>query len=75
MKTGKLNRTILAVENRYLSKDIPIGKVVYEYVGYTYGCISSGVAVSDKPGQTPFYEVPIGSVDWDRGIISSSREI
>ena len=47
------------------------GKEVYEYSGYTYGCISpSGIAVSDQPEMSPFYEMPADSVSWDGDILT-----
>ena len=42
---------------------IPKDKIVYEYQGCTYNCISpDGVAVTDKLGEIPFYEMPINSL-------------
>ncbi len=64
-KRGVLNRAVTKEECPWLNKDLKKGKVVYKYTGYTYGCIGRGVAVSDKPGKTPFYEVPHSAVTWD----------
>jgi hypothetical protein len=45
-------------------KTVPEGAVVYEYRGYTYGCISpGGIAVSFEPGETPFFQVPADAVE------------
>ena len=62
---GVMNKTLCVDDYGYLPGCIVKGKVVYKYTGYTYGLISrDGVAVSDQPGETPFYEVPGDSVDW-----------
>ena len=64
-REGRLIRAVTEKECPWLSKNLPQGKKVYEYSGYTYGCISSrGVAVSDKPDTTPFYEVPKDAAGW-----------
>lgn len=64
-QAGVLNRIVTQQECSWLSEDLPKGKVVYRYYGQTYGCISSdGEAVTDKPDETPFYEIPESSVDW-----------
>lgn len=36
------------------------GDIVWEYTGATYGCINwnNGMAVSEFPGETPFFEFP-----------------
>lgn len=66
MKKGKLNRDVTNKECSWLAKDLKKDHVVYEYPGYTYNCIGkNGVAVSDKPEEPPFYEVPINAVDWE----------
>jgi len=63
---GILNRDVTTKECSWLSKDLPKGKAVYEYNGYTYNCIGkNGVAVSDEPEKTPFYKVPRSSVNWE----------
>jgi hypothetical protein len=60
-----LNRTVSKNEAPWLNSDLPKGKIVYRYAGATYGCIGwNGVAVSDKPDSTPFYEVPASAVTW-----------
>ena len=44
----------------WLDSRIREGTVVYEYTGYTYGCISdTGVAVTFKEGVEPFFELPL----------------
>ena len=63
-KIGHLNRSVTIKECHWLGKDLEKGKVVYEYNGCTYGAVASGIAVSDKPNKTPFYEIPRDSVDW-----------
>lgn len=64
-KAGLLNRDINVEKYSWLDKDLPKGSMVYKYYGYTYGFISeSGVAVTDEPGKTPFFEIPKDSIDW-----------
>jgi|TARA_Y100000310_G_C20548630_1_gene746886 hypothetical protein len=66
--SGQLNRSVTTTECPWLDGDLPEGKVVHRYDGVTYGCITeSGVAVTDEPNQTPFYEVPRDSVTWKEG--------
>jgi hypothetical protein len=39
------------------------GRIVWEYLGCTYGCMSGDeVAVSLQPGKAPFYGVPLGAL-------------
>lgn len=65
-RRGVLNRKVTRKECPWLGRDLPKGKKVYEYDNYTYGCIDSGgIAVTDKPETTPFYEIPENSVDFD----------
>ena len=65
-RKGHLVRNVTRQECWWLSADLmEEGKEVYEYAGYTYGCVSSsGIAVSDQPDKNPFYEVPADSVSW-----------
>lgn len=41
------------------------GARVFEFHGATYGCINyaAGFAVSERPGENPFYEMPHGAVE------------
>jgi hypothetical protein len=65
-KKGHLTRNITTKKCPWLGKGLEKGKVVYEYTGYTYDCITSGgIAVSDKPDKDPFYQVPENAVKWD----------
>jgi hypothetical protein len=44
--------------------ELPVGLVVHEYTGPTYGCIHGDlVAISLTPGQTPFYGIPSSAVE------------
>ncbi len=67
-KEGTINRTLSKDESKSGNSSGRIlekGTKVYEFNGATYGAISrKGIAVSDKPDQPPFYEVPKNSVDW-----------
>lgn len=58
MKTYTVTRSVPKKECPWLDRDIEVGEKVYEYLGCTYGCISSGQAVSFEPGKTPFFEIP-----------------
>lgn len=62
---GIVNRTLTPAEFHWLHKVVKKGTVVYRYRDCTYGAISTtGVAVTLKPDQTPFFEVPGTAVDW-----------
>lgn len=62
---GMIVRDVTPREYDWLEKPISAGRSIFKYLGCTYGCISpNGVAVSDKDGETPFYEVPLDSVRW-----------
>jgi hypothetical protein len=65
-RKGRLSRQVTTEECHWLRKNLEKGKVVHEFKGCTYGCISSGIAVSDKPDETPFYEIPRDAVEWDK---------
>lgn len=57
-------RNIYTEECPWLEKDILIGTELFKYNGYTYGCISDkGIAVCEKEGEIPFFEVPLGSIE------------
>lgn len=60
----KLIRTVTTKECPWLERDYIEGDVVHKYNAYTYGCISSdGVACSKIEGKTPFFELPMNSVN------------
>lgn len=41
------------------------GRIVYEYPFSMYGCLSAGgIGVTDKPCETPAYQVPETAVEW-----------
>ena len=40
-----------------------VGDVVYEFSGYTYGCVGSGIPVTRVPDELPFCEVPRDCVE------------
>lgn len=66
MKKGKLTRDLSKKECPWLGKELKKGLTVFQYDGYTYGCVTdSGIAVTDKPGILPFFEVPKNSVVWE----------
>ena len=59
MKVLVTTRTITQQECPWLDMDMPSGTAVWEYNGCVYGCISStGVAVTAKAAETPFFEIP-----------------
>lgn len=53
-----VTRDVTRKECRWLESDVPAGTVLYEYWGYTYGCIHTGIAMSKEPGKEPFFEMP-----------------
>lgn len=66
VRKGTLIRSLTPEEFPWLERALPAGKEVYEFIGYTYGCISwGGIAVSDEPDEIPFYEVPFDAVSWE----------
>ena len=67
-RRGVLKRPLTSTECPWLTEDIQEGKVVFLYTGHTYGCVShAGIAVTDKPDEDPFYEVPRDCVEWTAG--------
>jgi hypothetical protein len=57
-----LIRDVTQEECSWLDRDYKKGEVVYEYYGYTYGCIGRGVAFTETSNETPFFELPRNSV-------------
>jgi hypothetical protein len=49
----------------WMDETIEPGTVVYEYVGYTYGVIGEGVAVTREPRTFPFFELPESVIEWE----------
>jgi hypothetical protein len=44
--------------------ELPVGTVVYEYRGHTYGAVREpNIAVSLEPGATSFYGIPCAAVE------------
>jgi len=63
MKKFVLTRDVTTKECHWLDNDLKKGDMVYEYTNYTYGCISpNGKAFCDETG-SPFFELPLNSVD------------
>lgn len=60
MNTNKkvLTRNVTKEECPWLDEDVCKGDIVFIYTGPTYGCISSGIAVSSVENETPFFELP-----------------
>jgi hypothetical protein len=59
MKKFLVMRDIGSTLCPWLDKRVHEGDIVYEYTGYTYGCISEvGIAVTYLPGEAPFFELP-----------------
>lgn len=56
-------RNITPNECHWLLKTIVKGSEVFEYRGYTYGCVSpSGIAVTIHDGKDPFFELPTNAL-------------
>lgn len=54
-----LTRDVTIAECPWLDRDLKAGETVWRYDGHTYGCVQpSGVAVTLKAAETPFFEVP-----------------
>jgi len=53
-----VTRDVTTGECDWLPQDIIAGTILYEYEGYTYGCIEEGVAVTLEEDKTPFFEFP-----------------
>ena len=63
--SGMIVRTVTPSECPWLPWRLNPGRVVFKYGGCSYGvCSEKGVMVSDKPDETPTYEVPFDSVRW-----------
>jgi len=58
-----VNRAVTKDECHWLDATVPRGTAVYKYTGVTYGCIGSGIAVSMRDGETPFFEMPRDAMD------------
>lgn len=57
-----LERDVTTEECSWLKRDYKKGEVVYRYTGATYGCIGSGVPVTEQEGVEPFFEIPADAV-------------
>lgn len=72
---GATRHTLTVAEHPWLDRDIPAGSTVYLYEGCTYGCVSSdgeAITLTNEPLST-FYEVPLGSVQWEAAAGSPTR--
>lgn len=59
----KLVRDVTPAECPWLHRIYRKDERVFEYHGYTYGCISdTGEAFSEEDGKTPFFELPANSI-------------
>lgn len=60
-----LIRVVTPKECDWLHRTYLPGDTVYEFNGATYGCIdrNNGLAVTEEPGEHPFFELPWDSVD------------
>jgi hypothetical protein len=53
-------RVVSVNECPWLDADIPAGTPVWTYEGHTYGVVTpSGIAVTAKAAETPFFELPM----------------
>lgn len=57
-----LTRDVTPEECGWLDKTYAKHDLVYKYIGYTYGCIADGIACSEEPDKTPFFELPADAV-------------
>lgn len=59
-----LTRDVTTAECPWLERDYKKGEMVFEYHGYTYGCVSyDGIAFTMVENETPFFELPMNSVE------------
>lgn len=65
VRKGVLTRNVTNKECPWLTYNHKKGEVVYEFDGYTYGCIGDGIAVSKKPSTNPFFEIPYDAIKWE----------
>jgi len=51
-------------DGNYAGRDVEVGERLFVYLGNTYGCIDQtvGIALSEKDGETPFFEFPRSAV-------------
>jgi hypothetical protein len=66
-RTFIVTRDVTPEECHWLTTTIKRGHIVHEYNGCTYGCIGSGIAVTDNLNETPFYEMPRSALDGGAG--------
>jgi hypothetical protein len=57
----KLTNDLNKSDFNWLERDYKKGEIVYKYFSATYGCISSGIAVTEVENEHPFFEIPQGS--------------
>lgn len=62
-----LTRDVTPEECSWLAYTHYEGDEVFAYHGHTYGCISSGIACSEKENETPFFELPKDAVKLCKG--------
>ena len=59
-----LIKDVLGKDYSWVPRDFLKGEIVYHFRGPTYGCISPhGIAITIKPGEGPFFELPRDSLD------------
>lgn len=61
----RITRNLAADDpGNYSHRDLHEGERLFVFDGCTYGCIDTavGVACSDKPGENPFFELPLNAV-------------
>lgn len=53
--------------HNHLGRDVSEGETFYIYYGHTYGCVDTinGIALSERDGQTPFFEFPLDAISED----------
>ena len=65
MKVLVLKRDVTQQECPWLNTDLKVGTTVWSYSGQVYGCISpTGIAVTAKAAETPFFEVPRNAIEY-----------
>lgn len=56
-------RDVTPQECPWLKQTIKQGSIVLAFHGNTYGCIGTGVAVTESGGSAPFFEIPRDAIE------------
>jgi hypothetical protein len=59
-----LTRDVTRAECWWLMRDFAAGEELWTYLGHTYGAVdtANGIAMSEQPGETPFFQFPLDAL-------------